>query len=248
MRARAHACVFVGPSLAGYSVPCGIDVFPPATRGALDAAVRAGYRRIGIIDGSIYGSRLPRREIARALAVPGLALYGGASMGAVRAAEMQAEGMNGIGRVYRLLRRGWSDRDETYVLHAPAALHYRCLTWPLVNIRYTLRAMSRLGRIGREEEQAIVAYMRQVPWFERDRGSLSAAIYGACARSRPDSLLQAFESSYRDVKREDALLVISMLLARSTSFSATNDVGMNRNSTESIHRLQLAGSVALLQR
>jgi len=221
MRAGSRACVFAGPSLTGYPASSSIEVFPPATRGALDAAVRSGYRRIGFIDGAIeHGSRLPRHEIARALAVPGLALLGGASMGAVRATELQSEGMLGIGRVYRLLRRGWSDRDETYVLHAPAALHYRCLTWPLVNIRYTLRAMRRLGRIDGEEEQAIVAYMRQVPWFERDKSSLSAAIYGACARSRPGSLVQAFESSYRDVKREDALLVISMLLVRSTSLGA----------------------------
>ena len=222
MRTTPRACVFGGPSLAGYPVPHGIAVFPPATRGALDAAVRAGYRRIGFIDGAIeHGSRLPRREITRALAVPGLALFGGASMGAVRATELQSQGMHGIGRVYRLLRRGWSEPDEVYVLHAPAALHYRCLTWPLVNIRYTLRAMRRLQHIDRADEQAIVAYMRQVPWFERDRCSLSAAIYGACARSRPGSLMQVFESSYRDVKREDALLVMATLLARSDFLSTT---------------------------
>jgi len=222
MKTTPRMCIFAGPSLAGYSAPSGIDVYPPATRGALDAAVRAGYRRIGFIDGAIeHGSRLPRREIARALRVPGLELFGGASMGAVRATELQSEGMHGIGRVYRLLRRGWSDRDETYVLHAPAVLHYRCLTWPLVNIRYTLRTMRRLGHIDRADEHAIVAYMRQVPWFERDRCSLSAAIYGACARSRPGSLMQAFESSYRDVKHEDALLVISRLLAPSAFLSMT---------------------------
>jgi hypothetical protein len=189
----------------------------------LDAAVRAGYRRIGLIDGAIEdGSHLPLHELKRALAAPGVELLGAASMGAIRATELQWEGMRGIGRVYHLLRRGsLSDSDEIYVLHAPASLHYRCLTWPLVNIRYTLRSMRQAGHIDRADEHAIVAYMRQVPWFDRDRHSLSAAVYGACARSRPGTLMQAFESSYRDVKREDALLAISALLARPASLKTT---------------------------
>ncbi len=71
--------------------------------------------------------------------------------------------------------------------------------------------MRRAGHIDRADEQAIVAYMRQVPWFDRDRHSLSAAIYETCAQLRPAGLMQAFESTYRDVKREDALLVVSAL-------------------------------------
>jgi hypothetical protein len=210
-------CVFCGPSLAGHVPPSGIDIFPPATRGALATAVRAGYTRIGIIDGAIDdGARVPLREFGEVLATPKINLIGGASMGASRAARLEAAGMRGIGRVFRLFRRGClSAREEIYVLHAPAPLHYRCLTLPLVNIRYTLRFLRRSGYLEHPEEQAITQYMQDLPWFDRDRHSLSAAMYGACGRWRCGPAAQAFDACYRDVKREDALLVLRSCLRRS---------------------------------
>ena len=133
-----QACIFAGPSLSGHTLPPHIHRLPPATRGALRAAVRSGYTRIGFVDGALEeNERLPLREICEALATPGVMLLGGASMGAVCAVQLESEGMRGVGRVFRLLRRGsLIDSDEVYVLHAPAGLHYRCLTIPLVNIRY----------------------------------------------------------------------------------------------------------------
>src|SRR4051794_13329072 len=164
------ACIFCGPSLSGHVISTGIDAFPPATRGSLAAAVRAGYRRIGFVDGAVdEPERLPLQELRQALATPGVSLYGAASMGAVRAVQLAPSGMVGVGRIYRLFRRGFlTDSDEVFLLHAPGALRYRCLTLPLVNIRYTLRAMSRAGSIARVDEEALVRYMREVPWFDRD--------------------------------------------------------------------------------
>ena len=208
-----HACVFAGPSLAGCTVPNDIEWLPPATRGTLTAAVRSGCTRIGCIDGAIDESeRLPLRELREALATPGILLFGGGSMGAVRAAQLESEGMRGIGRVFRLFRRGsLTDADEVYVLHAPAALHYRRLTIPLVNIRYTLRAIRLARRLSATEEQALVSYIADVPWFDRDRHAISAAVYETCGRSRSAQILQAFDLFYRDVKHEDALSLVSQL-------------------------------------
>jgi hypothetical protein len=135
-----RACVFAGPSLSRCTPPTRIDLLPPATRGALTAAVKAGYTRIGLIDGAVEdANRLPLGEIRQALATPDVEVVGGASMGAIRAAQLGPAGMRGVGCVFRLFRRGSLTRDdEVYVLHASAALHYRCLTLPLVNVRYTL--------------------------------------------------------------------------------------------------------------
>lgn len=216
-RNARRTCAFVGPSLGRYSTSPGIDLLPPATRGALTAAVTAGYTRIGFIDGAIEnGSALPLREIRETLATPDVEVLGAASMGAIRAVELESAGMRGVGRVFRLLR-GSSviDSDEVYVLHAPAGLHYRCLTLPLVNVRYTLRSMRRSGHLALTDEHAILRYMRDVPWFDRDRHSLSAAVYAVCGQSRCARVLQTFDSLYRDVKREDALLLLSMLQDRS---------------------------------
>ena len=205
--------MFGGPSLGGYSPPAGIDVLPPASRGALTAAVRAGYSRIGVIDGAIeHDTRLPLRELRQTLAMPNVKVFGGASMGAGRAVQLGSAGLRGVGRVYRLFRRGsLTDSDEIFVLHAPAALRYRCLTLALVNVRYTLRAMRRSVQLGREDEAALISYLRGIPWYDRDRRALCAAVYAVFGSSRCARVMQAFDRLYRDVKREDALVVISML-------------------------------------
>ena len=98
-----------------------------------------------------------------------------------------------------------------FLLHAPGALRYRPLTLPLVNIRYTLRSMRRHGELGAAEERAIAAYMREVPWFDRDKSSVIAAVFAICGSTRRARVMKAFEGTYRDVKREDALALLSML-------------------------------------
>ncbi len=222
-----NTCIFAGPSLAGQSVPPEIEMFPPATQGALTAAVTSGYTRIGFIDGAIEeGERLPLRELREALATPGVTLLGGASMGAVRAVQLESSGMHGHGHVFRLFRRGsLADRKEVYVLHAPAALRYRCLTLPLVNVRYTLRAMRMACHFGRAEEQALLRYMRDVPWFDRDRPSLSAAVYATCGSSRCARIMQTFDLMYRDIKHEDAMSLVSQLQSQHAMFERSKKIG-----------------------
>jgi hypothetical protein len=120
--------------------------------------------------------------------------------------------MQGHGHIFRLFRRGGlTDCEEVYVLHAPAALRYRCLTLPLVNIRYTFRGMRLAGHLARAEEQALLRYLRDVPWFDRDRHSLSAAVYTACGTSRCARIMQLFDLMYRDIKNEDAISLVSRL-------------------------------------
>jgi hypothetical protein len=73
----------------------------------------------------------------------------------------------------------------------------------------------RLARqLSSAEEKALVSYMQDVPWFDRDRHSLSAAVYVTCGGSRSARIMQAFDSFYRDVKQEDALSVVSQLRYR----------------------------------
>jgi hypothetical protein len=158
--------------------------------------VRSGYTRIGVIDGAVEESeRLPLRELREALATPGVTVLGGASMGAVRAVQLESAGMQGVGRVFRLFRRGvLTDADEVYVLHAPATLHYRSLTLPLVNIRHTLRAMRLARRLSAAEERAIVSYMRDVP----------CALSGDSRDVRKPALRADHARVRRDVSRREA--------------------------------------------
>lgn len=207
-----RTCVFAGPSTAGHALD-GFQLRPPATRGALIDAVRGGYTRLAFIDGAIdLNDQVPLRELREVLATPGVRLFGAASAGAIRAVQLAHCGMRGAGRVFRLFRRGvLTDSDEVFVLHAPAALRYRPLTLPLVNIRYTLRSLRRRGEIGSAEERAIAAYVQDIPWYDRDKRSVVAAVFTVCGSTRRSRVMKAFELAYRDVKQEDALSLLSSL-------------------------------------
>lgn len=135
--------VYVGPTLPAGEVARlvpGARVLPPAAVGDVLRATRLrGVRRIAIIDG--YFERMAavwHKEILVALE-RGIAVYGAASMGALRAAELAPFGMIGVGTIFRDYARGTLVADdEVAVAHLPAELGYRPVSDALVNIRYGL--------------------------------------------------------------------------------------------------------------
>jgi hypothetical protein len=108
--------VFVGPTMKADEVrvllPDAI-VRPPAAVGdILRAAYERGVQRIAIIDG--YFERMAavwHKEILIALE-RGIEVWGAASMGALRAAELGAYGMRGVGEIFKLYKRGAFALDE----------------------------------------------------------------------------------------------------------------------------------------
>src|SRR6185369_3188776 len=96
--------VFLGPSLpvaeAAGILPAA-TFLAPARMGSVYRAVHDGARTVGIVDG--FYERVPavwHKEILWALA-EGVRVYGAASMGALRAAELDTYGMIGVGEIYR---------------------------------------------------------------------------------------------------------------------------------------------------
>lgn len=133
--------VFLGPSLPREQAALELDAvyLPPAGKGDVYRAVRAGAEAIGIIDG--YFHQVPavwHKEILWAMA-KGARVFGSASMGALRAAELHAFGMTGVGRVFEAYRDGViEDDDEVAVRHGPAEVGYVAVSEAMVNIRATL--------------------------------------------------------------------------------------------------------------
>lgn len=140
--------VFLGPSLpeSAARALCDAVFLPPARRGDLVAAIEAHRpTTIALVDG--YFEQVPavwHKEILWALA-EGIRVAGAASMGALRAAELQAFGMTGVGRIFEAYATGrfapftepFEDDDEVAVAHGPADLGYPS-TDAMVDIRATL--------------------------------------------------------------------------------------------------------------
>lgn len=135
--------VYVGPTLpvdeARKLLP-DADILPPAAVGdILRASKRRDVARIALIDG--YFERMAavwHKEILIALE-RGIEVWGAASMGALRAAELHPFGMHGVGTIYRWYKSGViTADDEVAVAHLPVEYGYRTTSDALVNIRHSL--------------------------------------------------------------------------------------------------------------
>jgi hypothetical protein len=212
------AVVFTGPSLAPDAAR---SLWPDATIlgpvGCGDVYRLVGERppeAIGIIDG-YFDQRLSvwHKEILWALA-HGVRVYGAASMGALRAVELESFGMVGVGRVFEWFRSGLlEDDDEVAVTHDTAERQYALRSDPLVNIRATLERARELGVIAASLHERLIALAKQQFYPERSlRGLIPLArTQGLDSPGLPDlgAWLQAGNAV--DQKREDALSLLERM-------------------------------------
>ena len=139
---------FLGPSLpadeARRIVP-GVVLLPPVCQGDLTSAVlNLRPRAILVVDGE-FGQALSvwHKEILDALD-RGVRVLGASSMGALRAAELDRFGMEGVGAIYEHYRDGWLTNDaDVALVHASADDGYRAV---VVADRQRARDGGRAGR------------------------------------------------------------------------------------------------------
>ena len=143
--------IFTGPSLSrteALKIWTKPSYLAPVSQGGVYQVARRKPWGIGIIDG--FFERTPavwHKEILWALS-KGIHVYGSASMGALRAAELSSYGMIGVGNIFEDYANGaLTDDDEVTLAHAPAGKKYRAVSEPMVNIRATLSRAAAEGII-----------------------------------------------------------------------------------------------------
>jgi hypothetical protein len=153
--------VFLGPTLphgVATQILPGATFLPPAGQGdVISALTNHEPEAIGLIDG-IFG-RSPavwHKEILFALH-HGVRVVGAASMGAIRAAELDTVGMEGVGEVYLRYRTGdLTDDDDVAVLHTDVDLGFKPLSLPMVNVRATVERACANGIIEARDAIAVI--------------------------------------------------------------------------------------------
>lgn len=219
--------LFTGPSLPPSEAERLIDarVLPPVSQGDLYAVARRGPPVIGIVDG--YFDVVPsvwHKEILWALS-RGIHVLGAASLGALRAAELEMFGMVGVGEVFEAFRDGeLEDDDEVTVAHGPPETGYLNLSEAMVNIRATLAAALDGGVLDAESTDRLIGlakatHYRQRGWDRLLREARAADLPGAAL----DDLERWLPSGRVDRKRRDAeAMVVRMReLADAPPFEAT---------------------------
>ena len=171
-----NVVAFLGPSLPASEVrglPKSVEVLPPAGRGDVWRALAMRPRAIALIDGLFEASpSVWHREILEALEA-GVGVFGGASMGALRAVELRAFGMVGVGQVYRWFKDGTLNDDlEVALLHAGAAHGHRPLTLPLVNVRWAAQRAREKRVLTPREAASLVAAAAAIFYQERTWSSV----------------------------------------------------------------------------
>lgn len=218
MTRRHHTYVFVGPSLPveeGRAL-CDAVFLPPAAVGDVYRLVRAAHPvRIAIIDG--YFERMAavwHKEILFALENR-IVVLGAASMGALRAAELAAFGMVGVGSVFADFRAGrLTDDDEVAVAHLPAEHGFAPASAAMVELRAGLALARRRGVIGARDHDRLVGLGKARFYRERSWAQLHAdAVAAGLARRPLDRLarLVAAEPAAIDVKAADARRLLRRL-------------------------------------
>ncbi|HEV7666682.1 MAG TPA: TfuA-like protein, partial [Chloroflexota bacterium] len=222
---RPRVCLFVGPSVspaditaacAGLERHAVVDVLPPIQQGDVLRLLEELPEVIGIVDG--YFFQVPavlHKEIMLALQ-RGARVLGAASLGALRAAELDSFGMEGVGTIYRMFARGVIDGDdEVAVLHTDQTDGFRVLSEPLVNIRYNLRRAVARRIVTASTAAAVLASARQLHFTQR---SYTAGLDSLASRDVPLhelARLRCFlESDAIDLKRADALTLVHTIQAR----------------------------------
>jgi hypothetical protein len=150
---------FRGPSLPrGEREPYpGILWQPPCAAGDLLRLDTAPGDTICIIDGWFDHRPAVRHKEILELLSRGVRILGASSMGALRAAEMEAFGMIGVGAIFRAYASGWlTGDDEVALAHGPIEWDWRPLSVPLVDVRATLHHALRTRALAREEIEALM--------------------------------------------------------------------------------------------
>lgn len=199
--------LFAGPSLYGQEFDAtGLLVRPPARQGDLHRAVLDGAHAIGLVDG-VFGfvPSVWHKEILFALS-QGVRVLGGASLGALRAAECHGFGMEPVGEIASAYANGARSEDADVCLaHAPAELNFMPLSEPLVDVEASVANLLDLGVIDAEQAWRWLHAARDLYFADR---TVDAMLERAAL---PKELGVAYRRHRVGVKARDALALVERL-------------------------------------
>ncbi|WP_170754023.1 TfuA-like protein [Ruegeria lacuscaerulensis] len=222
--------VFVGPTLPHERIAEYLEatILPPVRQGDVYRAARDRPNAIGIIDGYFEGvPSVWHKEILWAME-QGIPVFGSASMGALRAAELSDMGMIGVGQIFEDYRADvLQDDDEVAVLHGPAELGYPALSVPMVSVRATVAKAVADGLVSLANADEMLGVAKSIHYQQRSWESICQAL----SHLKGIADFQAWvQTGQVDAKAEDACAMLRQMaehLARSTP-SLENPIRMER--------------------
>ncbi len=202
--------VFTGPSIHPDEALkiLSADYRPPVARGDVIKALMDDPYLIAIIDGVFHKEpAVSHKEILKAIK-KGVIVVGGASMGALRASELDDFGMIGIGRVYHDYREGVieSDDDVAVVIN-PETLEQ--LSEAFISMNYTFKAAMDKGVIDEADFETLIKTAKSIYYPKRTYNKVFKD--SGLEMERIKYIQKFLEENRVDVKREDAIKVLKYI-------------------------------------
>lgn len=213
--------IFLGPSLsmekARKIFPLA-DYRPPARKG--DFLKIANEQNdtdfVGFIDGVFLQDYPPTPiEVYTLLQKKNLAVAGAASLGALRAVELERFGMIGVGKIFQLYKSGRIESDDEVAVTF-SEQDYKLQSEALIDIRYTLYWAVKDGVIKHETKNALVKTAKQIYFPARNYEEIieRAIADDAVEEKELESLREYLVTHRRSLKEEDSVTLIEFIKKR----------------------------------
>ncbi|MDI6644379.1 MAG: TfuA-related McrA-glycine thioamidation protein [Methanobacteriaceae archaeon] len=207
---KENIVVFTGPSLNSNKAEkiLKAEYRPPIKRGDITTVLNQGVDIIGIIDGVFHQEpAVSHREILDALK-KGVIVVGGASMGALRASELDDLGMIGVGYVYKQYKSGAIESDDDVaVVFNPDNMQQ--LSESLISIKYNLEMAVKHGIITKDEFSGILRLLKSAYYPKRNYNIIFNS--NILDKTSSKDLKRFLDENKVDVKTRDAIEVLNYI-------------------------------------
>jgi hypothetical protein len=209
--------IFLGPSLSHEKARqiFDADYRPPAKKGdLLRLAADPDVKMVGLVDGVFLQDYPPTPiEVYQLARKPGVVLAGAASIGALRAVELEKFGMVGIGKVFELYKRGKIDADDEV---AVTFTHdYALQSEAMIDIRYNLFLAHKKGVIDRKTKVALAKIAKEIYFPHRSYANIIEEAKKRRPELAADAFAQYIASSRKSLKEMDAVKLVEYFKERS---------------------------------
>ena len=209
--------IFLGPSLSHEKARkiFDADYRPPAKKGDfLRLAADPDAKLVGFVDGVFLQDYPPTPiEVYHLARKEGVLLAGAASLGALRAVELEKFGMVGIGKIFQLYKTGRVDADdELAVTFAPEG-DYRLQSEAMIDIRYNLFLARKNEVISRNAKIALIRVAKEIYFPHRNYAHIiqEAKKRHHALAGEIDSFGSYIASNRKSLKEIDAIRLVQYL-------------------------------------
>ena len=160
--------IFLGPSLSHEKARkiFDADYRPPARKGdflRLAADFDVVEMAIGFVDGVFLQDYPPTPiEVYHLARKKGVILVGAASLGALRAVELEKFGMVGIGKIFQLYKTGKVNADDEVAVTFASEGDYQLQSEAMIDIRYNLYLAHKKGVINEKAKSMLVRLAKEI--------------------------------------------------------------------------------------